>query len=465
MLFNSFHFLCFFPVVLLLYYLLPWRNRWMLLLAASYYFYGSWNWWYLGLILVSTAVDFFAAQRIEASDSPTVRKRFLALSIASNLGILFAFKYFNFFIDSASTLLANANVAVPDIALQVLLPVGISFYTFQTMSYTIDVYRGKIPAERHAGHFALFVAFWPQLVAGPIERAERLLPQFKRKPDLQAGAVLSGINRMVYGFFKKVVIADRLALYVDPVFADPGSAPGVQVALAACFFLIQVYCDFSGYSDIAVGAARMLGYDLVINFERPFLATSFREYWRRWHISLTNWVRDYIYIPLGGNRVSAPRWVLNSFLAFGLMGLWHGASWTFVIWGLLHAFLLVAEHYSTGISARIPIALRKIGGWLLVMGGFAVSMVFFRANSLADAVIAFEQIAGINDVPGMHVLKGALTMNQLLLCFALIGVLFASYTLPRNFRFRFPLLYLAVALLLILLLGVDEKLAFVYFQF
>ena len=268
-----------------------------------------------------------------------------------------------------------------------------------------------------------------------------------------------------FGFFKKVVIADRLALYVDPVFADPGSAPGIQVALAATFFLVQVYCDFSGYSDIAVGAARMLGYKLVINFERPFLATSFREYWRRWHISLTNWVRDYIYIPLGGNRVSAPRWMLNSFLAFGLMGLWHGANWTFVIWGLLHALFLVLERYSTRLSQALPQLLSRVTGWFLVMGGFVLSMVFFRANSLADAMAGLQRIASVRHLPSAKVLKGALTLNELWLCLALIGLLLVSYALPRNFRFRFPLLYLVAVLLLILLLGVDEKLTFVYFQF
>lgn len=464
MLFNSFHFLCFLPLALLGYFLLPWRYRWMWLLAASYYFYGSWNWWYLGLILASTLVDFVAAQQIDAAATKAGKKGWLWLSIATNLGILGAFKYFNFFIDSARAGLEQLSIHTPDWALEVLLPVGISFYTFQTLSYTIDVYRGQLKPERHLGHFALFVAFWPQLVAGPIERASRLLPQFKRQPVIQPADMLAGINRMAYGFFKKVVIADRLALYVDPVFNDLGNAPGLQVALAAFFFLVQVYCDFSGYSDIAVGAARAMGYDLVVNFERPFLASSYREYWRRWHISLTNWVRDYIYIPLGGNRVSQVRWILNTVFAFGLMGLWHGANWTFIAWGVMHGLLLAGERFAMPLSAKLPKVLTRVGGWLIVMAGFSASMVFFRANSLADALAGFGQLSQFGAI-SKATIKGALSWSELQLCIGLLGLLAASYLLPKNFRFRFPVLYLATALLLILILGVDEKITFVYFQF
>lgn len=466
MLFNSFNFLIFLPLVLVLYHVLAHKYRWMLLLAASYYFYGSWNEWYLGLILLSTLVDYKAALSIHKAKKQKTKKNWLWASILTNLGILFTFKYFNFFADSLQQILDNAGVEVPALYLDVLLPVGISFYTFQTISYTIDVYKGRIEPEQHLGYFALYVSFFPQLVAGPIERAGNLLPQFRKKTEVSVSDIHSAINRILYGFVKKVVIADRLAFYVNNVFGDLGEASTITILLASFFFLIQVYCDFSGYSDIAIGVAQLLGIKLMINFSRPFLSTSFTEYWQRWHISLSNWVRDYIYIPLGGNRVSTPRLYANILLSFMIMGLWHGASWSFVIWGLMHGALLVIERLvKTPLSNLLSAKLQSVLGWGLVMFSFTISMIFFRADSTSDAFLALSQLVSFDSSISLSQIMAGINPNDFYLCFALIGLLALSYLLPQKFNFRYNYIFATISLSLILLLGVNETFQFVYFQF
>lgn len=343
MLFNSLQFLVFFPVVVALYFATPHRFRWILLLAASYYFYAAWRAEYLVLIIASTLVDYGCALRMGAIAEQARRRRWLYLSLASNLGMLFAFKYFNFFSDSARAVFDSLNIFYGVPAFDVLLPVGISFYTFQTLSYSIDVYRGKQKPERHLGIFALYVSFFPQLVAGPIERSTRLLPQFFEKHEFDAARVTSGLRLVLWGFFKKLVIADRLAVYVTAVYSDPAAYNAPTLVLATYFFAFQIYCDFSGYSDIAIGTARVMGYDLMRNFRRPYFAASIAEFWQRWHISLSSWFRDYLYIPLGGNRVAWWRWYVNLFIVFLVSGLWHGANWTFMVWGGLHGMYLVAS--------------------------------------------------------------------------------------------------------------------------
>ena len=331
MFFNSLEFAVFFPIVVGLYLLTPERFRWTLLLAASYYFYAAWKAEYLILILVSTLIDYTVALRMEKASNPAKRRSWLIVSLCSNLGILFSFKYFNFFNDSVRTVFDQFNIFYDVPAFEVLLPVGISFYTFQTLSYTIDVYRGQRPAERHIGIFALYVAFFPQLVAGPIERSTRLLPQFFKKVELTYERTVDGLRLMLWGFFKKLVIADRVGAYVDVVYASPDDHSGMTVLIATYFFAFQIFCDFSGYSDIAIGSARILGYDLMDNFRRPYFSKSISEFWRRWHISLSTWFRDYVYIPLGGNRVVKWRWYYNLMVVFVVSGLWHGANWTFVV--------------------------------------------------------------------------------------------------------------------------------------
>jgi alginate O-acetyltransferase complex protein AlgI len=309
MLFNSFEFLVFFPVVAALYFACPHRFRWVLLLAASYVFYMWWRVEYILLIVASTALDYTAALRIQHAETERTRKQWLCVSLAGNLGLLFFFKYFNFFNDSirATFEALDMEYAIP--AATVLLPVGISFYTFQTLSYTIEVYLGNKTAERHIGKFALYVAFFPQLVAGPIERATSLLPQFFERKTFEYERVTDGMKLMVWGFFKKLVIADRLATMVDPVYGDLANHSGPAIAIATVFFAYQIYCDFSGYSDIAIGAAQVLGFKLMMNFRQPYFSRSIPEFWRRWHISLSTWFRDYVYIPLGGNRVARTRLV------------------------------------------------------------------------------------------------------------------------------------------------------------
>ena len=336
MLFNSIEFLFFLPLVIALYYAIPGRYRWVLLLAASFYFYAAWKLEYLFLMFVSILIDYFSALGMSRSDNPRRRKQYLMASLAGNLGILLGFKYFNFFSDSIRALFQPFNLFADMPYLNVLLPVGVSFYTFQSMSYTIDVYRNRMPAERHLGIFALYVSFFPQLVAGPIERATHLLPQFRDSHRFEYARVTSGLRLILWGFFKKVVIADQLALFVQQVYGSPGQWHGPSILLASYFFAFQIFCDFSAYTDIARGSARIMGFDIMENFNRPYLARSIREFWQRWHISLSTWFRDYVYIPLGGNRVLKWRWYYNLMVVFVVSGLWHGANWTFVAWGFLH---------------------------------------------------------------------------------------------------------------------------------
>ncbi len=398
MLFNSVHFAVFLPVVVALFFLTPHRYRWVLLLGASYYFYMCWRAEYLVLILISTAVDYVVGRWLGTAPHPGLRKALLAVSLVTNLGLLFAFKYANFVSDSLRMALEQVNVFRETPYFDVLLPVGISFYTFQTLSYTIDVYRGTRRPERHPGIFAVYVAFFPQLVAGPIERSQHLLPQFHEYHPLSYSAIYDGIRLMLWGFFMKIVVADRLALYVDQVFDYPAAFGGAPTAVAAVFFSFQIYCDFSGYSYIAIGSAQCMGFRLMDNFRRPYFAQTIAEFWHRWHISLSTWFRDYLYIPMGGNRVEALRWCANLMIVFTISGLWHGANWTFIIWGALHGlyYLLsrLTERMRKGAVSmlsldRIPRTL-ALGRMAFTFVGVTLAFVFFRANSLGDAVTLFS---------------------------------------------------------------------------
>lgn len=397
MLFNSLQYLIFFPLVVITYFMLAPRWRTYLLLAASYYFYMCWKAEYVILILGSTIVDYFVALKIHSTEDKKRRKRWLLLSLVMNLGVLFLFKYFNFFADSAQSILAHANIFYDSPAFELLLPVGVSFYTFQTLSYSIDVYKGKLEPERNFARFALFVSFFPQLVAGPIERATHLLPQFKQKFDFEYTRVVSGLRLMLWGFFKKVVIADNLSRVVDWVYANPDDQTGVTYLIATYFFAFQIYCDFSGYSDIAIGSARVMGFDLMENFRQPYLSTSIREFWSRWHISLSTWFRDYVYIPMGGNRVVKWRWYYNLLITFLISGLWHGANWTFVVWGALHGIFLIlgiqlAKVFKTP-ERTLTIWVRRLIVFHLVL----LAWVFFRADSVSSAI---DILSSFQHVPG-----------------------------------------------------------------
>ena len=385
MLFNSLPFLIFFPCVFVLYYALPFRFRKYMLLAASYYFYMCWKPEFIVLILFSTLVDYFCG--LGMVRYPGRKRWLLATSLVMNLGLLFFFKYLNFFGETLTALCRAVSIPFSAPALNIILPVGISFYTFQTLSYTLDVYRGRLEPERDFVTFALFVSFFPQLVAGPIEKASNLLPQLKEEHRFTYENASWGAKLMAWGFFKKMVVADQLAiLIVDPVYQNLGSYEGGILVLATCAFAFQIYCDFGGYSDIARGCARMMGIRLMENFRRPYFAVSVTDFWRRWHISLTSWFREYIYIPLGGNRRGAAKKCLLVWITFTLSGLWHGAEWSFVLWGVLYALLMDLE-FLLGVGKprkRHPAVhmLQCLITFLIV----CFLWVFFRAANIGEAL-------------------------------------------------------------------------------
>lgn len=393
MLFNSLHFLIFFPVVTALYFILPHRLRWQLLLAASCYFYMVFKPAYILILAFTILVDYTAAILIEKSEGRR-RKLFLLLSIFANVGVLAFFKYYNFVNESLREVLGAVGLALPvPPLLEILLPIGLSFHVFQSLSYTIEVYRGNYRAERHPGILALYVMFYPQLVAGPIERPQNLLPQFREKHFFDYARVVAGLQLMLWGFFKKVVIADRLAPLVNSVYNDPHSYQGISFIVATVLFAFQLYCDFSGYTDVARGSALVMGFRLMKNFDRPFLSETISDFWKRWHISLFSWFRDYLLFSLKGNRIKW-RFYFNIFLTFLISGLWHGAKWTFVAWGAINGGYLVLGAMWRNAFGRRNLSL-KGGGWLgwPVRGLrvlrtfllFCFSLIFFRANSIADA--------------------------------------------------------------------------------
>ncbi len=375
-------------------------QRWVLLLLASYYFYMAWKPEYILLILVSTVIDYYCGLKMGGLTEKKQRRPYLYLSLLTNLGILFTFKYFNFFNGSLQDLATYFDWAYEGPTMQLLLPMGISFYTFQTMSYSVDIYQGKLKPEKHFGIFALFVSFFPQLVAGPIERASNLLPQFRKTFTFSREKTTSGLQLMAWGMFKKVVVADRLAVLVNTVYNQPGEFEGVSLLLATLFFAFQIYCDFSGYSDIAIGAARILGFDLMKNFDTPYASRTISEFWRRWHISLSTWFKDYLYIPLGGNRVVKWRWYYNLMITFLVSGLWHGANWTFVIWGGLHGGYLVLAlllaRYRQALNTRLGLRLDSWGvksfDITLTFVLVCLAWVFFRANTVTDSFYILNRI-------------------------------------------------------------------------
>lgn len=400
MTFNSFEFLIFFPIFLLLYFLLPKKLKMPAMLIMSYWFYAAWNFRLLALILFTTAVSYFCAIIIEKAEKKALKKLCITVTLIVCLGTLFFFKYYNFLADSVAGIAGAVSGKTYDFSLNLVLPVGISFYTFQTLSYAIDVYRGDIKAERNFFWYALFVSFFPQLVAGPIERPDNLMPQLKEFHKLNAENAFLGMQKMAVGFFKKIVVADILATYVNAVYNDIAAATAPGIILATVLFAVQIYCDFSGYTDIAIGCSRIMGIKLMQNFDRPYTARSIKEFWDRWHISLSTWFRDYLYIPLGGNRCSRARYYMNLFIVFLVSGLWHGANWTFVLWGALHGFFRVfgtatkksrmALYDKMGINrdSKIFAAMQRFCTFFFV----CLAWVFFRANSIGDIGTAFGKL-------------------------------------------------------------------------
>lgn len=403
MLFNSINFLIFFPIVTIVYFIIPKKVRYIWLLVTSYYFYMSWNAEYAILILFSTVTTWAASLLIQKGKSKFHRKFFLILCLLINLSILFTFKYFNFFIDSINILFNKFGISVINNSFSLLLPVGISFYTFQALGYIIDVYRGEINAEKNLLKYALFVSFFPQLVAGPIERSKNLLSQVQNVDKINVwnyNNVTNGLITMVWGMFIKIVIADRVAILVNTVFNDYYMYGTFALVVAAIGFALQIYCDFMGYSTIAVGAAKVMGFTLMDNFDTPYLARSVSEFWRRWHISLSTWFRDYVYIPLGGNRCSRLRKYFNLFVTFTVSGLWHGANWTFVVWGALNGLYQIIGDFIKPVKNKLYKKYRfktnsfsfKLGQILSTFILIDFAWIFFRADNIKTAFDYIKRI-------------------------------------------------------------------------
>ncbi len=475
MLFNSLSFFAFFPVFCALYFLTRGRVRLWCILLASYFFYSWWDVRLLPILLAMTWVNYFLGQKIRAAVSDSGRRRVLTAGVCLNLGVLGTFKYLGFLAGAALAVLHAAGLSVPEYALRIILPVGISFYIFEMISYLAEIYRGHMEPSRDLLKFSIFVAFFPRLVAGPILRPQEFLPQLDGLRNPRAASVAEGLEMVFWGFFKKLAIADVVAGFVDPVFNNPFAYSPNTLRVAAIFYSVQIYCDFSGYSGIAIGIGRMLGFDLGRNFDKPYFSTSFSEFWTRWHISLSSWLRDYLYIPLGGNRGSKFATWRNLMLTMLLGGLWHGASWTFVAWGGLHGLFLVAQRLAgkpmerLAAAARLPGRLRSLAAGVCVFSLVTLAWIPFRSSDFASAWHIFRLVTGgsawsLADVPNKF---------QVLRDFGLIAALFAfeyldlRISFPRIFEARPGLRPMAGAavLLAISLFGVFGSHAFIYFQF
>ena len=414
MLFNSIDFLIFLPIVLVIYYIIPMKYKHIWLLISSYYFYMCWNAKYVLLIFVSTVITYLSGiliDKVEKTWSDVdklgkYKKLILAISFVSNLGILFYFKYINFTLDIVTRILSKVNISINVPVFDVILPVGISFYTFQALSYSVDVYRGKVAPEHDFFRYALFVSFFPQLVAGPIERSKNLLTQLREPRKFDFGYAFDGILLMLWGFFLKIVLADRIAIFVDTVYGDCEHYQGIYLIVATVLFAVQIYCDFSGYSSIAMGTAKLLGIELMDNFNAPYLSTSVADFWRRWHISLTSWFKDYLYIPLGGSKKGIFRKYLNKMIVFMLSGLWHGAQLTFVVWGAINGLYQVIGEILMPIREKVSDALgvnRDSEGFCVLRAIVTFTMIdfswiFFRADSLGRAVYIIKSILNTENI-------------------------------------------------------------------
>ena len=471
MLFNSLEFLVFFLVVTTLYYLTPSRLRWLLLLIASCVFYMALMPVYILILFGIIGIDYTTALFIDSAEGQR-RKLYLAISITLNLGVLFFFKYYNFFAANVDRFCVVHHIATYTLPyLKIILPLGLSFHTFQAMSYTIEVYRGNQKAERHMGIYALYVMFYPQLVAGPIERPQNLLPQFHSYIPFSYQNLLTGLRLMMWGLFKKVVVADRLSGYANPIFDHPSSYHNLQVLMGVIAFSIQIYCDFSGYTDMALGAARCMGFTLMTNFKRPYFSTNIQEFWTRWHISLSTWFRDYVYVSLGGNRVGPLRRYINVFTVFVLSGFWHGANWTFLIWGFIHAFYFFIYLSVAGILKRYNGWMINLASGLLTFLAVTVAWIFFRAESLDKAWLMLSEVFAPDRAyyvfADLEFFKFFSILLSVLVC--IYVVLIESITDPAllwfNDRVRADIAFCSFTMFLILSFGVFQQQTFIYFQF
>lgn len=481
MLFNSIDFALFLPIVFALYWML--RNtslklQNLLIVLASYFFYGWWDWRFLGLIVFSTLVDFTIGNALRKTENKGKRKYLLWTSILVNLGFLGFFKYYNFFLENFIDAFALFGSSFEASTLQIILPVGISFYTFQTLSYTIDVYKKKLEPTNDIIAFSAFVSFFPQLVAGPIERASNLLPQFYTKRNFDYTKAKDGLRQILWGLFKKVVIADNCAFYVNEIFGQSDTLPGSTLAIGAVLFAFQIYGDFSGYSDIAIGTARLFGFNLKQNFAFPYFSRDISEFWRRWHISLSTWFRDYLYIPLGGSRGSLNKKIRNTFIIFLVSGFWHGANWTFVAWGAINAIyflpLLLAKrnrnNLDTVANNKLIPSLKELIQMVITFGLSTIAWVFFRAENVSHAFTYLNQMFSISlfEIPDLskHIV---VTYTMIVFCIIIewLGreqkhaLEKLGLSLPRAFRWIF---YMLIIFMIGMFMQTQET-PFIYFQF
>ncbi len=471
MLFNTIDYVIFLPVVIIVYYLIPHKFRWIFLLAASYYFYMSWKVEYIFLILFSTLIDYLCGIRMEKLPDKKSRLPWLILSLFTNLGLLFFFKYFNFASENLNLFFNKFGIPQELPLMKFLLPVGISFYTFQTLSYSIDVFYGRQKAERHLGYFALYVSFFPQLVAGPIERFSRLTPQLKEKHTFSYENLANGLRLILYGLFIKMVIADNLSGIVDRIYSSPEKFSSLNILTGIFLYSFQIYSDFYGYSIIAIGSALLMGIKIMDNFKTPYLSKNIAEFWQRWHISLSTWFRDYLYFPLGGNRVAKSRWVINILIVFIASGFWHGANWTFIIWGALYGILYLFENVLNrkfGLEKKYPKF--STGHIILALKTFifvSFIWIFFRSQSFNEAINIFKLL-----FENRHVSTSSLNIPSSTWIFLFIFIFsdiilynkrFDTWVNGLSYIYRWSI-YGVLIFAIVAFAGV-ENFPFIYFQF
>ncbi len=482
MLFNSIDFAIFLPIVFILYWFVTNKSlklQNVLIVAASYLFYGWWDWRFLSLILFSTIVDYAVGRKLRIEENQGKRKFLLWTSILVNLVFLGFFKYYNFFLDNFITAFSFFGTEIKANSLNIILPVGISFYTFQTLSYSIDVYKRKLEPTKDFIDFSAFVSFFPQLVAGPIERATHLLPQFYKKRTFDYSKAVDGMRQILWGFFKKIVIADNCAEYANLIFNNSADYSGSTLVLGALFFTFQIYCDFSGYSDIAIGTSRLFGFDLMRNFNFPYFSRDIAEFWRRWHISLSTWFRDYLYIPLGGSRGGTWMKVRNTFAIFIVSGFWHGANWTFIVWGALNAIYFLPllltnnnrNNLETVAQGKVFPSIKELSFMLLTFGLTVFAWIFFRANNIGHAINYISEILS----PSLFSLPKFAGMGKALITiiFVVIFVLVewkgreGQYAISQlGIKWKRPLryaMYYAIIIAIFWFGGKEQQ--FIYFQF
>lgn len=493
MLFNSLEFLIFFPLVVAIYFVIPKKTRYIWLLITSYYFYMGWNAKYALLIATSTVITYLSGIFIDKYKEPWIRKLTVAVSFVSNLSILVFFKYFDFILDNINAVLGAIGVELVSNPFNWLLPVGISFYTFQALSYTVDVYRGDIKAEKNILRYALFVSFFPQLVAGPIERSKNLLNQLRNVDKINVWnyqRIANGVVQMTWGMFQKMVIADRVAIFVNGVYDNLHAVGTVETIAAALAFSVQIYCDFAAYSTVAIGAARVMGFELMENFNTPYFADSIADFWRRWHISLSTWFRDYLYIPLGGNRKGVVRKYINLVIVFLVSGLWHGASWNFIIWGSLNGIYQVVggvtkpyrEKLKDLMNVRRDVFSYKFGQILFTFGLTTLTWVFFRAKTIEEAFYFFKKMTywnpwaifnesifqfGLDRVEMNVLLIGIVVMVLIDLIRYVKKQQFSDFMMEQNIWFRWIIVIgMVLACLIYGVYGINfDSSQFIYFQF